>query len=146
MQRPSRTSLILASVAAFIAIALILPTPSFSFDDPRIRTAGVLVLVAIAIVIAAAFGVGAKTGAPDRGRLADAEVLELKEDARRWKGETITVWVARVRYRDAAGGIHEGIIDDCNEDDCARLRPGTSTKIRYNEQRPKAFVWTPDET
>ena len=143
MKPPSRVAWTLAAVFVVAALLVLLPTERFNAADVPVRIAAVLLVLAIAVVIGNMFR---KRAVPDRGRLTEAEVIDLSEDTRPWKGEPITVWVARVRYRDAAGAVHVGIIDDCNETDCARLRPGSSTKIRYNERNPKLFLWTPDET
>ena len=135
----------IAAVFVVAALLLILPTERFSIDDTRIRTAAILIVVAAAVVIGGAFGPARDRDVRRAGHLTNAEVIELTEEKRRWKGEMITVWVARVRYRDASGEVHEGIIDDCNEADSVRLQPGMSTTIRYDERRPKSFTWTPDE-
>jgi hypothetical protein len=69
------------------------------------------------------------------------EVVELREEQRKKKRRRYDVWVARVRYRDQSGVVHEGEIDDCSEEEREKLQPGRSVTIKFDPDHPATFVW-----
>ncbi len=114
------------------------------FGDGVVWTGIIFLAVSLVMFLGAHLGAGAEIGLGARGETASAEVLSLREEQRRFGGQTVAVWVARVRYRDRHGVTHEGDIDDCDEEERAILRPGGATRIKYDPDHPGSFVWADD--
>lgn len=116
-----------------------------ALDDGRTWTGIILLVISGVVFVGGLMGAGAEVGLRSRGKRAEAEVLTLREEHRRLKGQTVAFWIARVRYRDSLGEVHEGDIDDCSEDERVELRPGSWTTVKYDPDHPEMFVWISNE-
>lgn len=133
-------------------IALIALGAGLSFLIPVFRSSAgiergttwtgiIFIVIAIVLFVGARSGAGAEVGLRSRGATAAAEVLEIRNERRKRRGRLEDFWVARVRYRDQTGALHEGDIDDCSEEEREKLQPGRFITVKYDPEHPDTFVW-----
>lgn len=137
---------LMISIAA-LAIGAFLLFPLLGSGDlggGRVWAGFVSVIVGIVVLIGGWSGAGAELGLRRDGVMAVAEVVEVTPEKTMRKGQSELVHIARVRYRDQVGTAYEEVIEATPEE-ASRLRPGTHINVKYNRERPSAFLWIDDE-